>query len=85
MIDCWDQARHSGEINIPVSEGLIRKSDVHAKIGDIITGKKPGRESDDEITVFDSTGLAVQDMVTAWRAYEKALKLGSGQKINFLE
>ena len=85
IIDCWDQASHSGEINIPVQEGLVRQSDIHGKIGDVITGSIPGRTSDEEITVFDSTGLAVQDIVTAWNVYEKALQKGIGQKINFLE
>ncbi len=84
VIDCWDQASHSGEINIPVHEGLIRKSDIYAKIGDIVNGDKPGRESDDEITIFDSTGLAVQDIVTAWNIHQKALEKGIGQKFNFL-
>jgi alanine dehydrogenase len=85
IIDCWEQASHSGEINIPVHEGLVRRSDIQGKIGDVITGSVPGRTSDDEITVFDSTGLAVQDIVTAWNVYEKALKQGIGQKMNFLE
>ena len=85
IIDCWDQASHSGEINIPVREGTVRKSDIHARIGEIVNGDKPGRESDGEITVFDSTGLAVQDIVTAWNIREKALKAGVGQTINFLE
>ena len=85
VIDCWDQASHSGEINIPVQEGLVRQSDIHGKIGDVITGSIPGRTADEEITVFDSTGLAVQDIVTAWNVYEKALQKGIGQKINFLE
>jgi alanine dehydrogenase len=85
VIDCWGQASHSGEINIPVQEGTIRKSDIHARIGDIVNGNSPGRESDSEITIFDSTGLAVQDIVTAWNIREKALKAGVGQKINFLE
>ncbi|MGB9936377.1 MAG: alanine dehydrogenase [Methanobacterium sp.] len=85
VIDCWDQASHSGEINIPVQEGLVRQSDIHGKIGDIIINKIPGRTDDQEITVFDSTGLAVQDIVTAWKVYEKALGSGAGQKINFLE
>lgn len=84
VIDCWKQASHSGEINIPVREGTIRKSDVHARIGEIVNGTKPGRESDTEITVFDSTGLAVQDIVTAWNIREKAVAKGIGQKINFL-
>jgi alanine dehydrogenase len=85
FIDCWDQASHSGEINIPVHEGLVRKSDIQGKIGDVILGTVPGRTSDEEITVFDSTGLAVQDIVTAWNVYEKALQKGVGQKMNFLE
>lgn len=85
IIDCWDQASHSGEINIPVHEGIIRRNDIHSTIGEIITGKKPGRESDKEITVFDSTGLAVQDVVTAWNIYEKAQTLNIGQYINFLD
>lgn len=84
VLDCWSQAIHSGEINIPVREGSIRKSDVHARIGEIVNGVKPGRESDSEITVFDSTGLAVQDIVTAWNIHEKAVAKGLGQKINFL-
>ncbi|MGB9978636.1 alanine dehydrogenase [Methanobacterium sp.] len=85
VIDCWDQASHSGEINIPVQEGLVRQSDIHGKIGDVIIGSIPGRTSDEEITVFDSTGLAVQDIVTAWNVYEKALQKGIGQKMNFLK
>lgn len=85
IIDCWDQASHSGEINIPVHEGIIRRNDIHARIGDVVNGTMPGRESDTEITVFDSTGLAVQDVVTAWNIREKAIKMGVGQKINFLE
>ena len=85
IIDCWDQASHSGEINIPVQEGLVRQSDIQGKIGDVIIGSIPGRTSDEEITVFDSTGLAVQDIVTAWNVYEKALQKGIGQKMNFLE
>lgn len=85
IIDCWDQARHSGEINIPVHEGLVKRSDITGKIGDVIIGAVPGRTSDKDITVFDSTGLAVQDIVTAWNVYEKALEKGIGQRINFLE
>ena len=85
IIDCWDQASHSGEINIPVQEGLVRQSDIQGKIGDVVIGSIPGRTSDEEITVFDSTGLAVQDIVTAWNVYEKALQKGIGQKMNFLE
>jgi len=85
FIDCWEQARHSGEINVPVAEGLIIREDINAKIGDVIIGKSNGRVSDEDITIFDSTGLAVQDVVTAWKVYEKALEKGIGSNINFLD
>ena len=85
FIDCWEQARHSGEINVPVAEGLITREDIDAKIGDVIIGKSKGRVSDEDITIFDSTGLAVQDVVTAWKVYEKALEMGIGSNINFLD
>jgi alanine dehydrogenase len=85
FIDCWDQASHSGEINIPVHEGLVRRSDIIGKIGDVILGNVSGRTSNEEITVFDSTGLAVQDIVTAWNIYEKAVQKGIGKKMNFLD
>ncbi|MDI6723858.1 MAG: alanine dehydrogenase [Methanobacterium sp.] len=85
FIDCWEQASHSGEINIPVAEGILRRNDIQGTLGNVITGKVPGRTSDEDITIFDSTGLAVQDIVTAWNIYEKAVKNETGQKMNFLD
>jgi alanine dehydrogenase len=85
FIDNWEQASHSGEINVPVSKGLLLEEDLAGTLGDVITGKMPGRTYDDEITIFDSTGLAVQDITTAWTVYEKAKDLKLGQRINFLE
>ena len=85
FIDCWEQASHSGEINVPVSQGIIKEEDIKAKLGSVIINETPGRESDDDITIFDSTGLAVQDIVTAWNVYRKAVKNNIGQKINFLD
>lgn len=81
VVDDWEQAAHGGEINVPISQGIITKEDVWAEIGEIIAGLKPGRERRDEITVFTSTGLAIQDAVTAKLAYEKALKEGIGRFI----
>ena len=74
VVDDWEQAAHSGEINVPLSAKTISKEDVWAEIGEIIAGLKPGRQSDEEITIFTSTGLAVQDAVTAKIAYDKAVK-----------
>jgi alanine dehydrogenase len=80
VIDDWEQASHSGEINIPVLDGVIGKGDIHGKIGDVIIGNKTGRSNDNEVTIFDSTGLAVQDIATAWKVYEKAVEMGVGHK-----
>lgn len=71
VIDNWAQASHSGEINVPLEKGLIKKEDIYAELGDIVSKKVKGREREDEITIFDSTGLALQDLYTAhliWRA-----------------
>lgn len=84
VVDEWDQAYHSGEINVPVSEGELTKDDIFAEIGEIVTGKKSVRESEKDVTVFDSTGLAVQDISTSWQVYQKALGESVGKEVNFL-
>jgi len=79
IVDDWEQAAHSGEINVPVSKGTITRKNIWAEIGEVTAGLKPGRQKREEITVFTSTGLAVQDAVTAKIAYDKALKMGIGR------
>lgn len=76
VIDDWEQASHSNEKNVPLMlrDKIITKDDVWAEIGEIVAGLKPGRVSEDEITIFTSTGLAVQDAITAKIAYDKALQ-----------
>lgn len=81
VIDDWEQASHSGEINVPLSQGILSKNDVWGEIGEIVAGLKPGRTNPREITVFSSTGLAVQDAVTAELAYNKAKEKGIGRNI----
>lgn len=84
VVDDMEQAAHSGEINVPLSRGIISRSDVWAELGEVIVGKKPGRLSEDEITVFVSTGLAIQDAVTAHLVYRKAMERGIGRKIKLI-
>ena len=84
VIDDWEQASHSGEINVPFAKGIISKEDIWAEIGEIVAGLKPGRTSDEEITIFTSTGLAVQDAVTANLAYKKAIEKGVGTYIEMV-
>lgn len=83
VIDDWEQASHSGEINVPLSKGEMTKDDVDVEIGHIVAGLKPGRESEQQITVFCSTGLAIQDCLTAKIAYDAAIaqKIGRSMQI----
>jgi alanine dehydrogenase len=74
IIDDWQQASHSGEINVPFRKKLISKKDIYADIGEIIIGKKKGRIRREELTVFDSTGLAIQDVAIAKLIYKTAVK-----------
>jgi alanine dehydrogenase len=70
--------KEAGDIIIPLKEGAIREDHFHAELGEVICGKKPGRTSDSEITVFKSNGLAIQDAATAKLVYEKAKEAGIG-------
>ena len=84
VIDDWDQASHSGEINVPLAKGIITKQNIWAEIGEIVAGLKPGRTSQEEITVFTSTGLAIQDAVTAELVYRKASEKEIGQFVEII-
>ena len=88
VIDNWEQARHSGEINVPLARGLISRGDIHADIGELVTGRKPGRRDAEQITVFDSTGLAIQDLACAAHVFRRLTAAGEGhrslQSIDFL-
>ncbi|RLI02889.1 alanine dehydrogenase [Candidatus Bathyarchaeota archaeon] len=81
IVDDLEQAMHAGEINVLVSKGILKKDAIYATIGEIIAGFKKGRESKTEITIFDSTGLAIQDIAVASLVFEKAVRKSSGIKI----
>ena len=74
VVDDIEQASHSGEINVPLSHGVIKTEDIYGTLGEIVANIKKGRESDQEVTVFDSTGLAVQDIICAKLVYDKAVE-----------
>ena len=80
IVDDMEQALHSGEINVPISECILAPEKIYGQLSDIVAGKLKGRAAN-EITIFDSTGLAIQDISTAKVLYEKALKEGIGLKI----
>jgi len=82
VVDDWTQASHSGEINVPVSMGILFRENMWAELGQVVAGLKPGRSAPNEITVFDSTGLAIQDATTAELVYRKALEKKVGSFVN---
>ena len=84
VIDDYAQCTHSGEINVPWSAGVLSDEDLHAELGDIVIGEKEGRTPDDSVTVFDSTGLAIQDVATAHVAYEGARENGDGTEFTLV-
>ena len=67
FVDEIEQASHSGEINVPLHNGDLTRDDVKGSLGAVLSGTLTGRESESDITLFDSTGLAVQDIATAWK------------------
>jgi alanine dehydrogenase len=78
FVDDIRQCRTDGEINVPLRDGLITEEDVAGEIGKVIVGELEGRQSDDQVTVFDSTGIALQDSATVSLEYERALAAGVG-------
>jgi alanine dehydrogenase len=73
----------AGDLLIPMQEGALKESDIHGGLADVISGRVPGREGDEEITLYKSVGLAFQDAVTALRTYEKAKSAGLGIEFQF--
>ncbi|WP_224333008.1 ornithine cyclodeaminase family protein [Haloprofundus halobius] len=84
VIDDYEQTTHSGEINVPYNAGVLDDDDIYGQIGEIVVGKKDGRTADDGITVFDSTGLAIQDVAAAHVVYEHADENDNGYPFDLL-
>ena len=83
--DSMEQCIEKGETWHPLNKNIITKENIYAEIGEILLGKKPGRENDEEITIFDSTGMAIQDNTTAYRIYQNAKENGIGTFFEFFE
>ena len=84
VVDDWEQATHSGEVNVPLSEGILRREHIRGTLGAVLEKAIPGRTSANEITVFDSTGLAIQDAAVARVVHERARREGLGTPISLL-
>jgi alanine dehydrogenase len=83
VADVLDQCAAIGDLHHALAAGLMRREDVHAELGEVVAGRKPGRTSEEERIVFDSTGMALQDVAAAAIVYERARAAGRGTQFAF--
>ena len=82
VVDVLDQCAQIGDLHHALAAGVMKRQDVHAELGAVVAGLEPGRESDEEIIVFDSTGTALQDVAAAVVAYRNAVERGIGTLVS---
>jgi ornithine cyclodeaminase/alanine dehydrogenase-like protein (mu-crystallin family) len=83
VVDTYAGAlEEAGDLLIPMREGVIGEAHVAAELAEVVTGRRPGRTSPDDITVFKSVGFALEDLAAAQLAYERARAQGIGKEVN---
>jgi ornithine cyclodeaminase/alanine dehydrogenase-like protein (mu-crystallin family) len=82
VVDVLEQCAAIGELAHALEAGVVTRDQVSAELGQIVAGLRPGRQRDDEIVVFDSTGSAIQDVAVAALAYERAVAAGLGSRVD---
>lgn len=80
-VDDRTQSMSAGECEMPVKEGAISAEDIIAELGEVIAGTAEGRTSDEQITVFDTSGIAIQDLAASKIAYDRAVERGIGTRV----
>ena len=83
VADSLEQSCAIGEVHHAIAQSLMRKEDVYAELCEIVAGQKTGRLAEDEIIVFDSTGVAIEDAIAAAAVYERALANHIGTNFDF--
>ena len=83
VTDLAAQAAAIGDLHHAISAKVMTEDRVHAELGEVVAGKKPGRTRDDEITIFDSTGTGLQDVAAAIATYREALDAQAGTRFTF--
>lgn len=82
VVELFEQTmRESGDLVIPIQNGVIDQEHIHAELADVVTGRKSGRESDSEITLFKFNGIAVEDIACCSRLYQRAIEANAGIRI----
>ena len=85
VVDVLSQCAAFGDLHHAIEAGVLTRDSVHAELGEIVAGRKPGRTSASDLFVFDSTGMALQDVAAATLVYERAVAAGRGTMVNFAE
>ena len=83
VVDNLEQCASFGDLHHALAAGLATSEGVHAELAEIVAGRKPGRTSAGEITLFDSTGVALEDVAAAVMVYQRALEVGVGVRLDF--
>ncbi len=82
VVDILEQCATVGELHHAIEAGLMTRQEVHGELGSIVAGRIPGRTTDEEITIFDATGTALQDVAAAVAVYRRARERGIGSPID---
>ena len=85
VVDIVEQCAFIGELHHAIASDVMTKQDVYAELGAVVAGTKRGRTSSDEIIIFDSTGMALQDVIAAATVYTKAVGRGAGRILNLAQ
>lgn len=85
VVDEREQALHGGELNVPVRKSQFRPQQIYASLGEILIGRKAWRRAPQDITVFDSTGLAIHDVALGAAAFRRAQRRGIGHRVAFFD
>jgi len=87
IVDDWSEIKHRGVESLAVmyGQGMVTDSDIYAEIGEIVNGKKKGRENDTEAIYVNTVGMGIEDVAVASRIYDSAIKMGIGKKLMLWE
>ena len=83
VVDSLDQCAAFGDLHHALEAGAVTRGDVHAELSELVAGRKAGRVRPEEITLFDSTGIALEDVGAAVMVYQRALERGAGLRFAF--
>ena len=83
VADVLEQCAVMGDLHHALAAGVMTRADVRGELADVVTGRVAGRRTEDEITLFDSTGTALEDVAAAALVYEKAVAGGHGRPVDF--